>query len=150
MQKVENYEKIIIKKNKNMTKIPKPFTFLTIIALLLQLSGPWGFIAIAEANGGFAWPSFWQDYLTADGQIVNDYEKTSTVGTYDPSHGHAAVPPEETDIASGVDKTGANPGEYPSLQYYYDNSETSECDDDYLFLRMRLVGDPRGGGGLAQ
>lgn len=90
------------------------------------------------------WPdgnTGWTNYLDADGHVVNDYEDDAfTIN--DDSNGGTNVSPESIDIASGAPVSGQNAGNESSLQYYYDEGDTGECTDDYLFLRMRLVGDP--------
>ena len=89
-----------------------------------------------------SWPSSWVDYLTKDGRTVNDFEDDK-YGFNDDSNGGTNVSPTEIDIASGALKSGSNPGDYPSLQYYYNDGGTNLCSassDDVLYIRMRLDG----------
>lgn len=101
-------------------------------------------IAPQTADPEISWPNMntgYDNYLDADGHIVNDLEDDE-FGTNDSSNGGTNVSPEEIDIASGAPYSGTNAGDHSSLQYYYDDNGTGSCTDDYLFLRMRLVGDP--------
>ncbi|UCD91746.1 MAG: DUF11 domain-containing protein, partial [Methanobacteriota archaeon] len=100
------------------------------------------------------WPSDdeWINY-TFRGERIRDWEDKPYEN--DPTHGIANVQPAAVDIASGVDASGGgeenNPGNYTSVQYLYvdgdgDSSACSNLDDDWLFLRQRVAGDPRHGG----
>jgi uncharacterized repeat protein (TIGR01451 family) len=111
-----------------------------------------------EGQGEFpAWPdeSDWGNY-TFDGERVRDWEDKPY--ETDPTHGPADVNPDAVDIASGVDATGGgpenNPGWYTSVQYWYldengDSVNFTNIDDDWMFLRMRVAGDPTHGGKYA-
>jgi uncharacterized repeat protein (TIGR01451 family) len=103
------------------------------------------------------WPADedWINY-TFRGERIRDWEDKPYEN--DPTHGIANVQPKAVDIASGVDKTGGgaenNPGNYTSVQYIYDDVDgdsdgCSDIDDDWLFLRQRVAGDPRHGGQYA-
>ncbi|MCK4367674.1 MAG: DUF11 domain-containing protein, partial [Thermoplasmata archaeon] len=104
-----------------------------------------------EGQGDFPeWPNEtdWVNY-TFDGERVRDWEDKPY--ETDPTHGPADVNPDAVDIASGVDATGGgpenNPGWYTSVQlYYYDENGDSDnftnIEDDWMFLRMRVAGDP--------
>ncbi|TET89464.1 MAG: DUF11 domain-containing protein [Methanomassiliicoccales archaeon] len=103
------------------------------------------------------WPSDdeWMNY-TFRGERIRDWEDKPYEN--DPTHGIANVQPAAVDIASGVDASGGgeenNPGDYTSVQYLYidgdgDSDACSNLDDDWLFLRQRLAGDPRHGGKYA-
>jgi hypothetical protein len=90
------------------------------------------------------------------GERIRDWEDKPYEN--DPTHGIANVQPKNVDIASGVDATGGgsenNPGFYTSVQYLYDDVDGdsdgyNNIDDDWLFLRLRIASDPRGGGGHA-
>ncbi|UCE37406.1 MAG: DUF11 domain-containing protein [Thermoplasmata archaeon] len=100
------------------------------------------------------WPSEneWINY-TFRGERIRDWEDKPYEN--DPTHGIANVQPDAVDIASGVDASGGgagnNPGNYTSVQYFYDdvNGDSdgfNNIDDDWLFLRMRVAGDPRHSG----
>jgi uncharacterized repeat protein (TIGR01451 family) len=104
-----------------------------------------------------AWPaeSEWINY-TFRGERIRDWEDKPYEN--DPTHGIANVQPAAVDIASGVDASGGgadnNPGNYTSVQYVYkdfdgDSSGCNNLDDDWLFLRQRVAGDPRHGGKYA-
>lgn len=93
-------------------------------------------------------PGYIADY-TYKGTPIKDYE---SVGTGDPSHGPANVPPASTDLASNA-SAGTNPGAQttPFFGYYdgntpYDPNNPSTLEDDFIFFRMRVGGDPRAGG----
>ncbi len=103
------------------------------------------------------WPNDgdWINY-TYRGERIRDWEDKPYEN--DPTHGIANVQPKAVDIASGVDKSGgnaaSNPGNYTSVQYLYDDVDgdsdgCSDIDDDWLFLRQRIAGDPRHGGQYA-
>ena len=89
----------------------------------------------------------WEDYYDAQGNLVTDHED----GFYsknDDSNGGTNVTPAEIDIASAVEKSGTNAGIQSSLQYHYDDGNTAGiCSDDFLYLRMRLEGNPEASGG---
>ncbi len=89
----------------------------------------------------------WEDYYDAQGNLVTDHED----GFYsknDDSNGGTNVTPAEIDIASAVEKSGTNAGIQSSLQYHYDDGNTAgTCSDDFLYLRMRLEGNPEASGG---
>jgi hypothetical protein len=93
-------------------------------------------------------PTDWLDYMFRD-EIITDWENKPYES--DPTHGPASVQPEAVDIASGVDADGGgpehNPGSHPSVQYFYHDEDGIA--NDYLFLRMRVAGDPRASGGSA-
>jgi hypothetical protein len=89
-------------------------------------------------------PGFIADY-TYKGQAIKDHEST---GSGDPSHGQANVPPSDTDLASDA-TSSVNPGgeTTPFFGYYnggtpYDPLNPSTMNDDVIFFRMRLAGDP--------
>jgi uncharacterized repeat protein (TIGR01451 family) len=104
-------------------------------------------VSFVNFTDALVWPPSWTDYLTSGGDIVNDFED-GVYGKNDDSNGGTNVSPEDIDIASGALKSGTNPGTYSSLQYFYSNSGTvGVCLDDLVFLRMRLVGDPRANAG---
>lgn len=126
---------------------------------ILSLAGLFSFLAVLSitafpAYAGFNdcaidWNRFNSPGYTADytykGQIIRDHEST---GSGDPSHGQANVPPDATDLASGA-TSSINPGPNatPSFGYYdggtqYDPTNLSTMNDDYIFFRMRLTGDP--------
>ncbi|UCG77246.1 MAG: lamin tail domain-containing protein [Nitrospirota bacterium] len=93
-------------------------------------------------------PGFITDY-TYQGQIISDYE---AVGSGDPTRGQANVTPAATDLASYADAV-TNPGSEstPSFGYYnggtpYDPADPSTMEDDVIFFRMRVTGDPNDGG----
>ncbi|UCE37407.1 MAG: DUF11 domain-containing protein [Thermoplasmata archaeon] len=101
------------------------------------------------------WPdeSEWINY-TFRGERIRDWEDKPYEN--DPTHGIANVQPDAVDIASGVDASGGgaenNPGNFTSVQYVYKdvNGDSVGCEnieDDWLFLRMRVAGDPRATGG---
>jgi uncharacterized repeat protein (TIGR01451 family) len=103
------------------------------------------------------WPADdeWINY-TFRGERIRDWEDKPYEN--DPTHGIANVQPKAVDIASGVDKSGgnaaSNPGNYTSVQYIYDDVDgdsdgCTDIDDDWLFLRQRVAGDPRHGGQYA-
>ncbi|UCE74302.1 MAG: DUF11 domain-containing protein, partial [Methanomassiliicoccales archaeon] len=103
------------------------------------------------------WPNEneWINY-TFRGEPIRDWEDKPYEN--DPTHGIANVQPKAVDIASGVDASGGgaenNPGNYTSVQYIYkdinnDTEDFENYEDDWLFFRMRVVRDPRGGGGHA-
>jgi hypothetical protein len=117
-------------------------------------------------------PGFISDY-TYQGNTISDHENT---GTGDPTHGPANVPPAATDLASFGD-AATNPGTETTPFFGYYNGGTSydaanplicsvsqttcqtdsDCplgescigswEDDYIFFRMRIRGDPSAGGG---
>jgi uncharacterized repeat protein (TIGR01451 family) len=101
------------------------------------------------------WPleGEWINY-TFRGERILDWEDKPYEN--DPTHGIANVQPDAVDIASGVDASGgnpeSNPGDYTSVQYVYkdtngDSEGFENLDDDWLFLRMRIAGDPKATGG---
>lgn len=112
-------------------------------------------VFIAPALAGFNdcaidWNNFTgEDGFIADytykGQAIKDYEAT---GSGDPTHGQANVPPAETDLASAA-TSDTNPGNEttPYFGYYnggtpYNPLDPSTMNDDYIFFRMRVSGDP--------
>ena len=129
----------------------------TMVATLLVL----GTLVLAVSQPGQEppspipdWPSDdeWINY-TFRGERIRDWEDKPYEN--DPTHGIANVQPAAVDIASGVDASGGgeenNPGNYTSVQYLYydgdgDSSACANLDDDWLFLRQRVAGDPRHGG----
>jgi hypothetical protein len=84
---------------------------------------------------------FVTDY-TYRGENIRDFETSA-----DPSHGPAAVPPSQTDLASG--SPADYPGAYttPAFGYYnggtvWDQNDPATLLDDYIFFRIRVQGDP--------
>lgn len=113
-------------------------------ALFLPFNAHADFNACAIDWNLFQSPGFISNY-TYKGQIIRDHESS---GSGDPSRGPANVPPAETDLASGV-AGGTNPGPYatPAFGYYnggtrYDPNDPQTMEDDYIFFRIRIVGDP--------
>lgn len=103
----------------------------------------------AQTDCAIDWASFdnpgYETAYTFEGQIIAD-EETSA----DTSHGPASVPPDQTDLASG--SPGAFPGPEPTAYfgYYnggttYDPQDVTTMEDDYIFFRMRVQGDPSQG-----
>jgi hypothetical protein len=89
-------------------------------------------------------PGFISEY-TYQGQIVAD-EETSA----DTSHGPAAVPPDQTDLASGSPSNYPGPEATSFFGYYnggtpYDPNDPNTMEDDYILFRMRVEGDPNQG-----
>ncbi len=89
-------------------------------------------------------PGFISEY-TYQGQIVAD-EETSA----DTSHGPAAVPPDQTDLASGSPSNYPGPEATSFFGYYnggtpYDSDDPSTMEDDYILFRMRVEGNPNQG-----
>lgn len=105
------------------------------------------FVPVINPTPAWSGSIGWTQYLTLGGAVVNDFEDDA-FGINDSSNGGTNVSPSSIDLASGANFSGVNPGNESTLEYYYDSNSTSTCDDDSLYLRMRLVGDPRGGGGL--
>lgn len=125
--------------------------YLTLLVWTVMVVG--GFLAapVADAdfttvatdwNNFFTPPGFVLDY-TKDGSTIHDHETSS-----DPTNGGAAVQPADSDIASC--SPGADPGacSSPIFGYYnggttYDPNDPATMNDDFIFFRMRLEGDPR-------
>jgi len=109
------------------------------------ISAEAGFNDCATDWNNFNNPGFIADY-TYKGVSIHDHESSGTGG--DPSHGQANVPPADTDLASGVTTTNPGPRTTPYFGYYdggtpYDPLHPlTTMNDDYIFFRMRLVGDP--------
>ncbi|MBM4036927.1 MAG: hypothetical protein FJ290_00305 [Planctomycetes bacterium] len=98
------------------------------------------------------WSTFFNNpyvtYYTIDGRKVMDYESSA-----DPTHGPAAVEPDCIDIASASPNPMA-PGPAPSVWYGYYNGGTAwnpndpaTMNDDYVFFRLRVQGNPKDQGG---
>ncbi|OGB76784.1 hypothetical protein A2476_00005 [candidate division CPR3 bacterium RIFOXYC2_FULL_35_7] len=130
------------------TFMQKCFSIISSLSLLVQSMSGSLLILMQPSQisaASFSWPTEaeWVSYRELDGFIVSDYETSS-----DPTNGGAAVQPSEIDIASGVDKSGSNPGTYSSFEYYYNSNGTiGDCSDDMIFFRTRLAADPRVTGG---
>jgi len=130
------------------TFMQKCFSIISSLSLLVQSMSGSLLILMQPSQisaASFSWPTEaeWVSYRDLDGFIVSDYETSS-----DPTNGGAAVQPSEIDIASGVDKSGSNPGTYSSFEYYYNSNGTiGDCSDDMIFFRTRLAADPRVTGG---
>lgn len=89
-----------------------------------------------------SWSNFTFQNYTYRNDLISDWETSQ-----DPSHGPAAVQPDDIDIAS--DTLSADPGGKPSVQYaFYDNGTTgtAACDanrlDDIVAFRTWTDGDP--------
>ncbi len=81
------------------------------------------------------------------GQPISDHETSS-----DPSTGGAA-PTGSVDLASGSLGASPGPADTPTYGYYdggtaYDPLDPSTMEDDYLFFRIRVAGDPSQAGGF--
>ena len=92
--------------------------------------------SLFTSGSGYTYP---YTYL---GQPIADHETSS-----DPSHGSAAIPPSWTDLSSASPSSPPGPEATPSYGYYpgttpYDPSDPTSIDDDYVFFRMRIGGDP--------
>ena len=134
-------------------KIKKQNNFFVLMQLILITS--FSILCLQPVYAGFndcavPWdsfsnfPGYTSDY-TYKGLPIRDHE---SVGSGDPTHGSANVPPAGTDLASGA-SAGTNPGieTTPFFGYYdggtpYDPDNPSTMLDDYVFFRMRLDGDP--------
>ncbi|PLX78231.1 MAG: hypothetical protein C0616_14975, partial [Desulfuromonas sp.] len=118
---------------------------LLLTCLVLPGSGLAAFTDCAISWDSFANnPGFIAAY-TYKGTPIKDTESDGTGG--DDTHGNANVPPAATDLASGVDATNPGPETTPFFGYYnggttYDPDDPSTMEDDVLFFRMRLRGDP--------
>lgn len=109
-----------------------------------------------------SWSNFVANAYTLNGIPLRDVETSA-----DPTQGSASVSPSRSDIASGYDgsngaASNCNPpspgsnecGSQPSVYTgYYDGGTTwdnvpnsASMNDDYLFFRMRVNGDPRTNG----
>ncbi len=89
-------------------------------------------------------PGYISEY-TFQGGTISD-EETSA----DTSHGPASVPPDWTDLASGSPSNFPGPHPTPYFGYYnggtaYDPDDPVTMEDDYIFFRIRIQGDPVGG-----
>ncbi len=124
----------------------------TIILIVLLVLGTFVLAAAPDPQEeeipNVPWPdeSEWLPYTYRD-EAIFDWEDKPYEN--DPTHGIANVQPSAVDIASGVDADGGgpenNPGSHPSVQYYY--YDEAGVENDYLFLRMRLAGNPQQNGG---
>jgi len=130
-----------------LARDPRRWTPVLGMAAGLLLAGPgsaradWDSCA-TDWNNFFVRPSGFVTDYTYRGENIRDYETSS-----DPSHGPAAVPPSQTDLASG--SPADYPGAYTTPAFGYYNGGTvwapndpSTLLDDSLFFRIRVQGDP--------
>ena len=92
-------------------------------------------------------PGYIAEY-TYKGESIHDLEDKGS--SPDTTHGKANVPPSQTDLASGAISSNPGPKATAYFGYYdggtpYDPNNPSTMEDDYIFFRMRIVGDPRHG-----
>ncbi len=128
-------------------RVWKTVNIIVALATVLNVSGAAVWFQPPVANASHVvppapvWPTDpqWLNYQIS-GHDVTDFED-GVNGLNDDSNGGTNVTPTAVDIASGAPKSGVNPGTYPSFQY--------QTDANYLYVRMRLVGDPIAPGGSA-
>ena len=136
---------------------------LSIISVIFILVFPaWLPVQAGLADVPTSWTNFISSPYTLNGIDMRDGESSA-----DPTQGSASVTPSRSDISSGWDGTNGavtncNPqtagfdrcGLQPSVYVgYYDGGTTwdnvpnsASMNDDFLFFRMRVNGDPRTGG----
>ncbi len=148
-------EVIMIADNRKIQKEQtrnKPFHFFALLFLIV--AGSFFFFS-SGAHAAFSdTRTTWSNFTTGGGytapytylgQPIADHETSS-----DPTHGSASVPPAATDLASASPGAPPGPEDTPSYGYYdggtpYDPLDPSSMEDDYLFFRMRVRGDPKSG-----
>lgn len=120
------------------------FQILFVFLFINSVNAGWNDCAI-DWDLFTTYPGYVAEY-TYKGEIIRDTESKGTGG--DPTHGQANVPPAQTDLASGV-TSGTNPGLYatPAFGYYdggtpYDKNNPSTMNDDYIYFRIRITGNP--------
>jgi hypothetical protein len=130
--------------------------------VLLATSAAIALLAARSRASVTSVPTAWANFNNPDaagyiqmvisGGVIESDNESANPG--DPTNGGANVTPAGTDIASNATVCGTNPGCDPSSFFgYYDGgtrwdpANVSTMNDDFVFFRMRLRGQPTNGSG---